>query len=58
MRTDWAVYNMILFNIIQNAIKYNVANGKITIELDLLQNSYDDSSIVDSSGDINEGCMF
>ena len=32
---DWAVYNMILFNILQNAIKYNVQNGKIKILLRL-----------------------
>ena len=30
---DWVKYQLILFNIIQNAVKYNNKNGVILIEL-------------------------
>ena len=58
LRIDWAVYNMILFNILQNAIKYNVANGKITIELDMLYNNFNGSQIGDSGRQGSEAREF
>ena len=32
--TDWNLYSAILFNLIQNAIKYNKKNGSVNIRLD------------------------
>ena len=31
--TDWKIYKLILFNLIQNAVKYNENRGKIIIDL-------------------------
>ena len=33
--SDWRLYQMILFNILQNSIKYNRQNGQIQINLSL-----------------------
>lgn len=33
METDWDKYQLILFNIIQNAVKYNMIDGNILIAL-------------------------
>lgn len=33
--TDWKVYQIILFNFIQNAVKYNIVNGEIIINYSL-----------------------
>lgn len=35
LRADWRIYQMVLFNVFQNAVKYNCQNGKIDIELSL-----------------------
>ena len=35
LATDWNIYNLIIFNVIQNAIKYNNKNGTIFFGLDL-----------------------
>ena len=35
LSTDWNIYNLILFNVIQNAVKYNNKNGSIHFGLDL-----------------------
>lgn len=34
VKQDWAMYQLILFNIMQNAIKYNRNHGKIVVQLD------------------------
>ena len=34
VQTDWNIYTLILFNIIQNAVKYNNQNGKIEVSID------------------------
>lgn len=31
VKQDWAMYQLILFNIMQNAIKYNRNHGKIVV---------------------------
>ena len=31
--SDWNLYQLIVFNVIQNAIKYNTINGKVDINL-------------------------
>ena len=48
IETDWEKYQFILFNIIQNAIKYNQFMGSIVIVLDCnkLKNSIDDNEYV------------
>lgn len=33
--TDWKVYQIILFNFVQNAVKYNIVNGEIIINYSL-----------------------
>ena len=35
--TDWKFYQLILFNIYQNAIKYSKVNGCITISTSIIQ---------------------
>ena len=37
--TDWNLYKLILFNVIQNSIKYNKKNGSIYFGLDLQRNA-------------------
>jgi signal transduction histidine kinase len=36
MKTDWEKYQLIIFNIIQNAVKYNQQDGNIIITLNCL----------------------
>lgn len=38
IRADWESYKLILFNIIQNSVKYNNEKGKIVILLSLSHN--------------------
>ena len=38
IKIDWRLYQLIIFNIIQNAIKYNKRKGKISITIALLDN--------------------
>ena len=33
LNADWRIYQIVLFNVFQNAVKYNSQNGKIDIEL-------------------------
>ena len=33
--TDWKIYQIVLFNFIQNAVKYNLENGEIMINYTL-----------------------
>ena len=40
--TDWDIYQSIVFNITQNAIKYNVQDGKVSIELSFTQETDQD----------------
>ena len=35
IENDWRLYQFIIFNVIQNAIKYNKDKGQISINLDL-----------------------
>jgi signal transduction histidine kinase len=35
METDWKIYQLIIFNIVQNAIKYNTKEGLITVSIQL-----------------------
>ena len=35
VKTDWNMYNAIIFNLVQNAIKFNNQNGQVRISLDL-----------------------
>ena len=35
MKADWRLYQLIIFNIIQNAVKYNKTEGAITITTEL-----------------------
>jgi len=35
LSTDWKIYKLILFNVVQNAVKYNENKGKIIIDLKL-----------------------
>jgi hypothetical protein len=32
---DWGLYKLIIFNLFQNSVKYNLKDGHITIELSL-----------------------
>ena len=32
---DWKIYQLVLFNLVQNAVKYNKECGHITIEMEL-----------------------
>lgn len=34
IKNDWVMYQLILFNIIQNAVKYNIFEGNIIVLLD------------------------
>ena len=56
---DWTKYKLILFNIIQNSIKYNIFNGKIIINLKVLgcqedKNRMLETQIIDSGIGIRE----
>lgn len=42
IETDWEIYQSIVFNITQNAIKYNLQNGKVDINLSFSHESRDD----------------
>jgi K+-sensing histidine kinase KdpD len=37
VRTDWRLYQLIIFNLIQNAVKYNKECGHLTIKINLSQ---------------------
>lgn len=32
---DWTLYKLIVFNLLQNSVKYNIKNGYILIDLSL-----------------------
>jgi len=42
--TDWLCYELVLFNILQNAVKYNRIEGEIVIVMTLtpFKNSFED----------------
>lgn len=51
--TDWNLYKLILFNVIQNSIKYNKKNGSIYFGLDLqlnAENKYVLTTIISDTG--------
>ena len=51
--TDWNLYKLILFNVIQNSIKYNKKNGSIYFGLDLqlnAENKYVLTTIIRDTG--------
>jgi K+-sensing histidine kinase KdpD len=33
---DWSYYELLLFNVVQNAVKFNVKNGKINFEIEMI----------------------
>lgn len=37
IKADWKIYQLIMFNIIQNAVKYNKPKGHIDIYLKILK---------------------
>ena len=43
IETDWEIYQSIVFSITQNAIKYNLQNGKVDINLSFTDESEDGS---------------
>ena len=44
INTDWEMYQLILFNIVQNAVKYNKFQGDIIIKINLQPLYKDESS--------------
>ena len=38
MCLDWKLFQLVVFNLFQNAVKYNKESGKITIEMKLEEN--------------------
>lgn len=37
IEADWNLYQLLMFNIVQNAVKYNKFGGMITLKLDIIQ---------------------
>ena len=44
--TDWEIYQLIVFNIIQNALKYNVQDGKVNIDLSFTKKTQTEHDVV------------
>ena len=47
--TDWKLYQIVLFNFIQNAVKYNLNNGEIMINYSLQERARMSSNSINAA---------
>ena len=48
IKADWSKYQLIIFNLLQNSIKYNRSFGKIIINLNIIGSSLDKDRILET----------